>query len=155
MQDGQMWGFPQHSSHGPSDTLGGNALQGLALQNLQLQGQGKMSTQQPRPNLQQEIEEFGRQIAESLRIARDSPRGKQVETQIRVSLRDLEKYLNEAYNSVRAHVDTPEFKSQVVTSAKDAADEVQSQLAIGLRALNAKIKEMLKEAENTTTDKAG
>ncbi len=114
-----------------------------------------MSTQQSRPNLQREIEEFGRQIAESLRIARESPRGKEVENQIRASLHDLEKYLNEAYNSMRAKVDTPEFKSQVVNTAKDAADEVQTQLAMGLRALNGKIKKTLEEAQKGTTDKDG
>lgn len=104
-----------------------------------------MSSQQPNPDLQKEIEEFGRQIAEALRAGRESARGKELEQQVRSALGDAEKYLTQAYNAVRAEVDKPEFKDQVGTTAKSVAAEVQNQLAIGLRAVNEKIKKLLAE----------
>lgn len=104
-----------------------------------------MSSTQSGPNLQKEIEEFGRQIAESFRVARQTARGKEIEQQVKSALGDAEKFLTDAYNAVRAQIDTPEFKDQVGTTAKNAADEVQNQLAIGLRAVNEKIKTLLEE----------
>ena len=106
-----------------------------------------MSTAQPPPSLQDEINEFGKQLAEAMRLARESARGKQVEQQVRQTWNDLEKYVTETFSAVRTKVDTPEFKEQVAKSAQDAADELQKQLAIGLRAVNEKIKKALEESK--------
>lgn len=93
--------------------------------------------------LADELREFGRQIEAMFHTARNSTRGKDIETQLTAAWRDVEKGVNTAITKAQ----TSDIKGTVAGTAQYAADEVQTGLARGLKNLNQWMSQKVSDAE--------
>lgn len=95
-------------------------------------GAGSAETKAADPVLVDELREFGKQIEGLFQTARNSTRGKELESQLTAAWRDVEKGVNDAISKAQSS----DIKGTVQGTTKYAADEVQTGLARGLKNLN-------------------
>ncbi len=107
------------------------------------------------PNLADECREFGRGLAALLRVVRESPRAKEVETQVTQAMRELERQVNEALTTARERAQAQDWKGTLKGAATTAADETGRGLARGLHALNERMAHAVQEAEKNRTPSGG
>ncbi len=112
-------------------------------------------TRPPEPNLTEEFREFGRQLSALLRAVRESPRAKDVETQVTQAMRDMERQVNEAMENARLRAQAADWRQTLKGAATTAADETQRGLARGLHAVNQRMAKTVQEAEKNRAQTAG
>ena len=113
--------------------------------------EGPAAETQAAANLSDEFREFGRQMAALLRVIRESPRAKEIETQVTQAMRDLERQMNEALATAREKTQVQDWKGTIKGAASTAADETQRGLARGLHSLNERMAKAVQEAERNRT----
>lgn len=103
------------------------------------------TTQPTDPKLSDELREFGKQFEALLRIARTSPRRKEIESQLTAAWRDVEKGINSTLDALKEK--SPELKETLSGAAATAVEELQSGLARALHGLNQWLAKTIQEAE--------
>ncbi len=114
-----------------------------------------VETRPPETTLAEEFREFGRQLAALLHAVRESPRAKEVETQVNQAMRDMERQVNEAMNTARERAQVTDWKQTLKGAATTAADETQRGLAKGLRSVNERMAKAVQEAEKNRAQTPG
>ncbi len=112
----------------------------------------------PRPeelNLADEFREFGRGLAALLRVVRESPRAKEVETQVTQTMKEMERQVNDALAKAKQRAQEQNLGDTLKGAAQTAADETQRSLARGLHMLNERMAETVQEAEKKRAAGAG
>ena len=97
--------------------------------------------------LTEEFREFGRQLTTLLRIVRESPTAREIETQFKQVMHDVERQVDEAMTTTRQRVQEQNLKDTFKGAAQTAADETQRGLAKGLRLVNEQMAHLVQEAE--------
>ncbi|MGE5140394.1 MAG: hypothetical protein ACM3JD_13085 [Rudaea sp.] len=97
--------------------------------------------------LTEEFHELGRQLTTLLRIVRESPKAREIETQVRQVMRDVERQVDDAMTTTRQRVQEQNLKDTFKGAAQTAADETQRGLAKGLRVVNEQMARLVQEAE--------
>ncbi len=109
-------------------------------------------------DLAQELREFGRQLQEALRVAREHPQTREIEHQVSKAVADLGTELDRALKQAQTNEHIAKVGEQVKQTAQaikasGAKEDVERGLAAGLRALNEQIARAIAEAEKSSKPK--
>lgn len=100
--------------------------------------------------LSEEFREFGRQLGTLLRVVRESPAAREIETQVKQVMTDVERQVDQAMVSARQRVQEQNLQGTFKGAAQTAAEEGQRALVKGLRVVNEQLSHLVQEAEKGT-----
>ncbi len=111
------------------------------------------SAHPPEPSLSEEFREFGRQLSALLRVVRESPRAKEIETEVTHAMHDMEQQVTDALKTARQRIQEQKLQETFKGAAQTAADETQRGLVRGMRLVNEQLAHLVQETEKGRTQK--